>query len=154
MHNPGTNVAVLSTPSQDLRGTRRAKWPVACLQATGLQCALGDVVPKICQARMVCEKSSIRAAFGGEQDVPAVVHTPPSCYWVIWRSQTWFSFSSSDNFQSFGHMEEPISAVAPNLLLVCSRSAPRTISRASPSVLEIKNCCNSWSISFVTLSSC
>ena len=35
-----------------------------------------------------------------------------------------------------------------------SRSAPLTISSASPSILEIRKCCNSWSISFVTPNSC
>ena len=42
-------------------------------------------------------------------------------------------------YASFGHSSGP-----------GSRSAPRDTSRASPSVLETKKCCNSWSASVVT----
>ena len=46
-------------------------------------------------------------SFRRRQDLAAVVQTSSSCWWVIQSSQssplfqTWFSFSSSDNFQSF-----------------------------------------------------
>ena len=67
VHSPGTNVAALSTPFQGLLGTWTAKWPVACLQATGLRCAPVTLFQKIPRPWMVCERSSVWAAFGGDK---------------------------------------------------------------------------------------
>ena len=58
--------------------------------------------PPLDGVREVVNLGSLRR----RQELPAVVQTPPSCSWVIQSSQsplfqTWFSFSSSDNFQSF-----------------------------------------------------
>ena len=79
---------------------------------------------------MVCERSSILADFGGDKI-------------CLLSSRLLPAANGSYKAASLRHCSKP-----------GSRSVPRTISRASPSVLEIKKCCNSWSISFVTLNSC
>ena len=97
MHNPGTNVAALSTLFQGLLRTWRAKWPVACLQATGLRCAPGNVVPKFPRPGW-CARGR-----------------------VFWRlSVGTRSACCRPDFSQLlmGHTEQPISAIAPNLVLV------------------------------------
>ena len=69
---------------------------------------------------MVCERSSIFGSFRRRQEMPAVV--PDS-------SQL-----------RMGQKEQPIFAIAPNLVLV---QLLGQFSRSSPSVLEIKKCHNS-----------
>ena len=79
---------------------------------------------------MVCERSSIWAAFGGDKI-------------CLLSSRLLPATNGSYKAASLRHCFKP-----------GSRSALRTISRASPSVLEIKKCSISWSISFVTPNSC
>ena len=79
---------------------------------------------------MVCERSSILAAFGGDKI-------------CLLSSRLLPAANGSHKAASLRHCFKP-----------GSRSAPRTISRASPSVLEIKKSSISWSISFVTPNSC
>ena len=78
----------------------------------------------------MCERSSILTTFGGDR---------------IYRLSSRLLPAAKGSYRAAGrrHCSRP-----------GSRSAPRTVSRASPSVLEIKKCCSSWSISFVTPKSC
>ena len=129
MHNPGTNVAVLSTPFQGLWGTWREEKPVACLWATGLQCILDGVVPIF---------PRLGSYVRGRLFWRLLVETGSVC-------------CRPDSSQLLmGHIEQPIFAIVPNLVLV---QLPGQLPDLLPSVLEIKKCCKSWSISFVTLNS-
>ena len=84
---------------------------------------------KIHQAWMVCGRSSMLAAFGGDKI-------------SLLSSRLLPAANGSYRAASLHHCSNPV-----------SRSAHRTTSRASPSVLEIKKCCSSWSSS-VTPNSC
>ena len=79
---------------------------------------------------MVCERSSMLAAFGGDKICLLSSRLLPAANGPLRAA-------------NLRHRSKP-----------GSRSAPRAISRASPSVHEIKKCCNSWSISVVTFNSC
>ena len=79
---------------------------------------------------MVCERSSILAAFGGDKI-------------CLLSSRLFLAANGSYRAANLHHCSKP-----------GTRSAPRTTSIASPSVPEIKKCCNSSSISFVTPKSC
>ena len=76
---------------------------VTQLVSSAFSVALFQNFPGSDAVREVINFGSLRR----RQDFPAVVQTPPSCSWVIESSQssplfqTWFSFSSSDNLQSF-----------------------------------------------------
>ena len=78
----------------------------------------------------MCERSSILTTFGGDRICRLSSRLLPAA-------------NGSYRAASRRHCSRP-----------GSRSAPRTVSRASPSVLEIKKCCSSWSISFVTPKLC
>ena len=82
------------------------------------------------QACMVCERSSILATFGSDKI-------------CLLSSRLLPAANGSYKATSLRQCSKP-----------GSRSAPRTTSTASRSVLAIKKCCNYWSISFVTPKSC
>ena len=77
------------------------------------------------QARMACEKSSFLVSCGDKNRLLSHKLRP----------------AANGPYSAAGHRH----CSRPD-----SRSAPRITSRASPSVLEMKKCCNSWPISFVT----
>ena len=81
-------------------------------------------------AWMACERSSLLAVFGGDKI-------------CLLSSKLLPAASESYRAASLRYCSKP-----------GSRSAPQTTSIASPSVLEIKQCCNSSSISLVTPKSC
>ena len=119
MHNLGINVAVLSTLVSRSVGHTESR--VASRMSLGnwspvrsrWRCSIFS------QAWMVCERSSIWAAFGGDKICPLSSRLLPAA-------------NGSHRAANLRHCSKP-----------GSRSAPRTTSRASPSVLEIKKCCNS-----------
>ena len=99
MHNPGTNVAALSTLFQGLLRTWRAK----CRMSLGNRLRSS----KVSQAWVVCERSSIWAASGGDKICLLSSRLLPAANGSYRAanlrhcSKPWFSFGSSDNFQSF-----------------------------------------------------
>ena len=98
---------------------------IACLWVTGLQCVLGVVVRDFLRLGWCARGCLFLAAFGGDKTCLLSSRFLPAAK----------GFLRAANLRCCSKPG--------------SRSAPRTTSRASPSVLEIKKCCNSWSISFV-----
>ena len=91
---------------------------LTCLQATGLKCVLGVVVPFLLGSDGVREVVYF-GNFGGDKI-------------CLLSSRLLPAVNGSHTAASLRHCSK-----------LGSRSAPRTTSRASPSVFEIKKCCNS-----------